>query len=137
MTVRAQTPVRDPKREREFLEHASRGSLHPAPCRFVEHALHRLELGESKFGDRWATLPLDEFVRELTEETADLGAWAVLARQAHTVQRHTNLVDAHIDACLERVARAGAEAHRVLEVLQRHISRHRAQAEPATPVAES
>lgn len=111
--------VRDIARERAFLQSAARGA---DSVRFVAHAEGRLAAGELKFGDSWTRLRLEEFVRELTEEAADLGAWAALAAQALTALVPVQVVSASQllhDLCA--VAHAGALAHSALERMDAHI----------------
>lgn len=115
MTIKSQRVCRDLAREREFLQRSSTMSRDSAA--FVEHGQHRLAEGESKFADRWAAMSLLEFARELSEEGADLGAWAALADQAADGQippSHT----AAVRMLLVRIARAGAAAHEGTRKLQ-------------------
>lgn len=100
---------RDPARERAFFETAQRVT---GAAKFIEHAQQRLELGEAKFGDRWTTMRLSEYVRELSEEAADLAAWAALALQV--LDRATPEA-ARIAYKLARIAHIGALAHGQLE----------------------
>lgn len=118
MTIRAQQPARDLKRERVFL-HAAAGFVTPEG--FVEHAELRLEEGETAagYGNRWAEIGIRAFVKELREEAADLGAWAALADQALTVEDLHPATAAHVRAALQSIARRGAQAHHQADVIDR------------------
>lgn len=97
---------RDVSREWRFLDQASYGTR----SGFAKAAAARLVQGEQSFGDRWKTLTLEQFARELEEEAADLGAWAVLAVQALDGLDLEDVHIARLDGLLTQVARAGAQA---------------------------
>ena len=102
--------IRDLEREKRLLRDAARG--HDP---FVQHAADRLDAGEEPYGDSWAWIGIGRHLRELAEEAADLGAWAVLADQALDREHDLSDVDrARIRAVLELVARRGAQAHEAL-----------------------
>lgn len=116
MTIRAQELQRDPAREASFLRDAARRT--DSGEMFVAHATRRLEIGQARFGDRWANLTLLEYVRELTEEGADLGAWSALAGQVASHARSGPEVMHH----LELIAHAGAMAHAAAQSLARLLN---------------
>jgi hypothetical protein len=118
VTIRAQQPQRDPSREARFLLAAARRA--DSGDAFVAHATRRLQAGEEKFGSRWTELTLLEYVRELAEEGADLGAWSVLAAQVAEHVRSDRLPEV-LDH-LSLIAHAGAIAHAACENLARLIN---------------
>jgi hypothetical protein len=102
--------LRDGFRERRLLAAAARGH---EP--FVRHAEARLEAGQEPFGDSWAWFGMPRHLRELLEEAADLGAWAVLADQALDRDPHlSHLHREQLRAVLAIAARRGAQAHEAL-----------------------
>lgn len=122
MTIRAQTTVRDLPREREFLTRSS--ALSRTPGAFIDHGHDRLAEGESKFGDQWTRLTLEEFARELLEEAADLGAWAALAEQ----KLDSEIPVSHratVRMLLIRVARHGAGAHEAVRQFEELLAKIR------------
>lgn len=119
MSIQAQQPARDQGREVDFLERASSCG---GTSRFVDHARQRLARGERRFGDRWTRRTMEEFLDELAEEAADLGAWAVLADQALAF-RSPDMPEMVREA-LVQIARAGADAHRIVESVRRDFARH-------------
>lgn len=117
MTIRAQQPARDPRREREFLQ---RASAFTGARLFIAHCEHRLGQGDREFGQRWARIGLHQHVRELSEEGADLGAWAALAEQAVDLEHvHDSRL---VRVQLSLAARGGAIAHQAVEQLARLLS---------------
>lgn len=101
------TLTRDLDLEAAFLDAAELGIQAEG---FADHARRRLQAGERAYAGRWAGVGWHQFAHELTEEAADLGAWAVLALQ--TIERDVP-EHARADAALllDCIARAGAEAH--------------------------
>ncbi len=125
---RAQPLAREPEREKRFLEHAASAAGNNA---FVNQASERLEQGEREFGDRWTRMTLSDFLRELQEEAADIGAWGTLAEQLANHQQLPAVIDRHIRTGLLEIAKAGARAHRAAAALQRvldHANEREAQA---------
>lgn len=108
------TLTRDLGLERVFLDAAELGSETRG---FADHARRRLHAGERAYAGRWANVGWDQLVHELTEEAADLGAWAVLALQ--TIERDVPEQARDATRLLEVIARAGAEAHGAAERLRK------------------
>lgn len=132
MTVRAQQPARDNRRERVFL-HAAAGFVTPEG--FVEHAEARLAQGERdrNYGNRWAQITLATFVQELREEAADLGAWAALADQRLDLEHLHPTFAAQIRAALQSIARRGAQAHHQADVIERLLDASARKQRSTTP----
>jgi hypothetical protein len=112
--------IRNESRERFWLQGAERGAGRSG---FASHALMRLAAGERAYGDRWAGMGIDHLLGELSEEAADIGAWAVLALQA--LEREGELGasdDEWIAARLRAAILWGAYAH--YEVLRARPELH-------------
>jgi hypothetical protein len=79
--------------------------------RWERHVLVRLHRGAIEYGDRSFARPLIELLDELSEEAADLGAWAVIAD--HALNGLEDLEDEQIvliAQALQDAAVAGANA---------------------------
>lgn len=69
--------MRDTQLEDYILETAERygGPGFAAGCR------QRLTMGQEMYGNAWAARDIKDMVREIREESLDVGAWGVLAAQ--------------------------------------------------------
>ena len=93
--------------ERSWIGEAGRG----LDERFTSHVHRRLAMGDQMYGDRWQALGLERLLTEITEEAADLGAWAVLALQALDLTEAGSSERRALAGGLMVAARAGAQAH--------------------------
>lgn len=101
--------VRDPGFEREFLRQAARAAG-VDPDDFANECEDRLSLGMELYQDAALGMPLRRLVRELDEEGADLGTWAVLAAQCDELQGLEGDVRLEVSLWLQEYAKLGARA---------------------------
>lgn len=114
---------RDKAYEAELLERALGNDQHDQ--RFAAAVLERLELGQQLYGTRSLELPLEELLREIREETLDVGAWSLLCAQSSALRALAPEVREHVLLALSHAVIYAAYAERVLH----HAAHHHGAAE--------
>jgi hypothetical protein len=88
---------------------------------FTAHAVYRLKLGESTYGDGWRALTPRQLLGTIGEEAADIGAWAVLAVQAIAAEPVDGETHAELLTRLNETLGAAAAQYRALtDALRRY-----------------
>jgi hypothetical protein len=110
---------RSEARERALLTVAE---LQAGESGFVAHAARRLIDRERVSDDQGTVHDLDRMLRELSDASADMGAWAVLALLALEQQPELDGARRQLIATALRAAVLwGACAHRAIEIAGKHV----------------